>query len=198
MRNFLIYTLIADPRRLKEFTDSKKEMTAVGVNAVTGIFLVLAAALTMSSLFTTGLVILASILFGPLVGFVISSSYPRIEWTVGRRLGGKAALDELYRIFAWSFLPVGFSLLFYSLVMLFIKEPGIAVSLLLAIPSIGLFLLAVRNYCSNSIAVQQFSIKRGTLGLVITVVLFIVLIAGCGSLLRLLYNYGVCENLKAF
>ncbi len=197
MSGLRLYTLLIDPRSLKEYADARTEITAIGVNAFTGIFLVLAAAVAMTPLFSNALVILVSILFGPLVGFLVSSIYPRIERIVGRRMGGTASLDELYRIFAWSFLSVGFALLLYSLLLKLIQRPGIAVSLLLSIPSLALMLLAIRSYWSNTIDAQKLTRTRASAVLVITLILFIILIAGCGAAISLLYKYGASENIKA-
>lgn len=197
MPKLRLYTLIADPRSLKEFADTKPEIAAVGVNAVTGSLLVLAAAVAMAPLFSNTLVVLLGILFGPLVGFLVSSTYPRIELAVGRRMGGKASLDELYRIFAWSFLLIGFASLFYSLLLKLVQNPGIIAGFLLSVPSLALVLLAARSYWSNMIAGHRLTRARGSAVLVITLILFIILIVGCGATVSLLYKYGASENIKA-
>lgn len=197
MTKFRLNTVLVNPQTLKDFSDARTEMTTIGINALTGIFTVLAAGLAMSSFFTNGLIILATFLFGPLVGFLISSTYPRIEWVVGRKFGGKASLNDTYRIFAWSFLLVGFALLFYSLIMQVIDKPSVAVGVLLSLPSAVLALLAIRSYSYNTIAAQKLTATRGGAGMVITAVLFVLLIAGCVSLIWLLYRYGASENIKA-
>jgi hypothetical protein len=165
-------------------------MTAVAVNAVNGIFVVTAVSMTMLSLFTGLLVALLGILFGPLVSFIVSSIYSRIEWTTGRRLGGNATLDDLYRVFAWSFLPFGLACLLYGFILFVLIKPESATLYVELIPPVVVLLWSIWNYCSNIIAVQQFTRIKGTASLVLTSFLFLVVIAGGAGVFLLLTNYG--------
>ena len=106
MKSIPLLSFIYSPRNLHDFSKSQDEMVAVTINAITGVLIVLAAA-TLSQMFTVTMALLLGILFGPLVGFALSSIYSRIEWFVGTKMGGKASRSDLYRIFAWSFLPLG-------------------------------------------------------------------------------------------
>jgi len=98
--------MISRPSVVREVAFARAESVAVVVNAVAGLLFVAAISLPWLSLFTGLLVACLTILFGPFAGFTLSSLYSRVEWTVGRRLGGRASHDELYRLFAWSFLPL--------------------------------------------------------------------------------------------
>ncbi|MCM2359153.1 MAG: hypothetical protein NDI77_13470 [Geobacteraceae bacterium] len=197
MKNVPFASLIFRPRVVREVAAERAEIAAVFVNAVNGLFAVAAIFLPMLSLFTTSLVALLTILFGPLAGFTVSSLYSRVEWTVGRRLGGTASLDELYRLFAWSFLPAGCAALLYSLILLTLNEPSPATEFLAAIPSLFLLCCAFRNYCANVIVTHQFTRARGSASIVLTLALFLVLIAGGVGFLSLLFRYGTGESLKS-
>jgi hypothetical protein len=197
MSDYRLYAVLTDPRSLKAFADTRTEIEAIGVNAVTGMCLVWSAFLAMS-LFTNALVILAGVLFGPLFGFLVSSIYPRIELVVGRRMGGEASLDELYRLFAWSFFFVGLAALLYSLLTKFLEKPGLVSEILLAVPSVVLVVLAARGYWSNLISSQRVTRVRGSVGPAITLALFVILIVGCGAVISLVYSYGASVGIKAF
>lgn len=196
MKKLPLIPLIFRPQVVREVAAEGSEFTAVAVNAITGIFVVAGISLPMQSLFTKSLVALITILFGPLVGFIISSLYSRVEWTVGKRLGGEASLDEVYRLFAWSFLPAGFAAMLYGLVMCVLKEPSTTTEIAAAIPLLFILCCAVRNYGSNIITAQQFTKTRGTLSIIITLVMFLILFAGCGAFLSLLFTYGMGDCTK--
>lgn len=196
MKKIPYIALIFRPHVVREVATEGSETTAVVVNAITGIFVVAGISLPMQSLFTTFLVALLTILFGPLVGFIMSSLYSRVEWTVGKRLGGKAPLDEVYRLFAWSFLPAGFAVMLYGLVMYMFKEPSTTTEIAAAIPLLFIFCCAVRNYGSNIITAQQFTKTRGTLSIIITFAMLLILFAGCGAFLSLLVTYGMGDCTK--
>lgn len=132
-----------------------------------------------------------------LLGFVVTSTYPRIEHAVGRRMGGSASHDELYRIFAGPFLVVGSASLLYGVLTKFIEKPGVVSDILLAIPSAVLIIFAARNYWSNLIASQSVTRARGSALMAITILLFIILILGCGAAISLAYRYGASEGIKA-
>lgn len=143
----------------------------------------------MLPLFTGLLVALLGILFGPFVSFMISSIYSRIEWTVGRRLGGSAALEDLYRIFAWSFLPLGFTCLLYGFILFLLIEPKCPTILVELTPPIVVLLWCTWSYCLNIVAVQRFTRIKGAISLVLTFFLFLVIIAGGIGFFFLLTNY---------
>jgi len=188
-------SIICRPQVVRETALNQAESAVVAVNAVAGLFVVAAISLPWLSLFTGSLVALLTILFGPLAGFTVSSLYSRVEWTVGKRLGGKASHDELYRIFAWPFLLTGSAALLCALILISIENPSAKAGL--SIPSLILFFCAIRNYCSNIIAIQQFTLTRGGINIVVTLALFLVLIAGCGGFLSLLSEYGMQDGLKS-
>jgi hypothetical protein len=206
MRTIPSFLMILSPRMMCEFAMKRSQMTAVAVNAVNGAFFMTAVSMRMLGLFTGLLVALLGILFGPLVSFTVSSIYSRIEWTVGRRLGGNAALDDLYRIFAWSFLPFGLACLIYGFILFVFIKPqsptiyGFIMDVLIRfqssttfaelIPPLVVALWCIWSYCSNIIAVQHFSRIKGAISLVLTFFLFLVIIAGGVGFFSLLIKYG--------
>jgi len=183
--------MISRPSVVREVAFARAESVAVVVNAVAGLLFVAAISLPWLSLFTGLLVACLTILFGPLAGFTLSSLYSRVEWTVGRRLGGRASHDELYRLFAWSFLPLGLAALLFALILVSLEKPSPAIRLVAAIPSLAIIVCAVRNYCTNIMAIQQFSRIRGSMSILVTLLLFLVLINGCGAVLYLFSEYGM-------
>ncbi len=76
------------------------------MNACSGVFLFLALFWPLFQYCTPALVTALVILFGPLLGFAITSSYPRIEFLVAKLLRGKSPLETYFRLFSWSFLPM--------------------------------------------------------------------------------------------
>jgi hypothetical protein len=183
---------------MKDIAEGRTEITSIILNALTGMLLVLAAALTTAGLFSPGLILAGTILFGPLLGFAVSSTYARIEWTVGRRMGGDASHELLYRIFACSFLPAGIAAVLYIVTLFFIKDPGLVAYTVAGLLPIALIILSARAYCAGIIAAQRFNGLRGIACLVTTCLLFGVLIFGWGVLLILLYKYTLNESLRIF
>jgi len=147
------------------------------------------------SMFTAGFVVTVTLIFGSLLGFIVSSLYPRVEATVGRRLGGRASLDELYRLFAWSFLPAGLGLLLVALFSL-LDRTSTVVRWIISFPVLILFCCGIRNYGSNVISAQRFTLARGLTGMVITFILFVVLITAVIGLVAILFRCGAGENLS--
>jgi hypothetical protein len=186
MKSITVGALLFRPQAVRQAAAGQPETAAILMNAVSGLFVIASATLPMLSFFTAPLVALLIVIFGPFAGFVVSSLYPRVEWTVGRRLGGKASLGELYRLFAWSFLPAGFAALLYGLVVCAFKEPSTLTVIVVSIPSLVIFCLAVRNYISNVIASQQFTRKRGAVSVVLSFLLFLILMGGGVGFLFLL------------
>jgi hypothetical protein len=182
--------MILSPRMMRQFAMERSQMTAVAVNAVNGIFIVTAVSMTMLGLFTGLLVALLGILFGPLVSFTVSSIYSRIEWAVGRRLGGSATLDDPYRIFAWSLLPFGVACLLYGCILFVFIKPESTTVYVELIPPVVVLLWSMWSYCSNIIAAQQFTRIKGIVSLILTFFLFLVVIAGGVGFFLLLTNYG--------
>lgn len=189
-------SLLFRPRVVREVAAERTELAAVFVNGVNGVAAVTALTMTVQSFFTVSLIALIGLLFGPLAGLVVSSLYSRIEWTVGARLGGKASRDEIYRIFAWSFVPVGFALLLYVLILLPFNKTTTLTSLVASIPSLIIVGFAVRSYCSNIIAAQKFTWARGITNTILTFILFLLVCTGGIVSLSLLYQYGSGENLR--
>jgi len=190
-------SLLYRPATGRELAVERSEISAVIINALNGILVVAAISFQMLSMYTASLVILMTILFGPLIGFIISSLYTRVEMTVGRRLGGKATLDELYRLFAWSFLPAGLAVLLLGMIMLAFEKPSTTTEFLAAIPSLVIICAAIRNYCSNIIAAQRFTVLRGMVSLVVTPLLFLTLIVAGAGLITILFRCGAGESLMS-
>jgi len=192
--------LIFGPRSVHEIAWTRTRIPAVIVNAASGMLLTAVTAMFLRSFLTLTLAVLLAILFGPLIGFLCSSVYSRLEWFVGTRLGGKASLEDLYRIFAWAFLPLTLALLLYSILCMFadtLKAPSETVTVIAAsIPSLVIGYCSLRNYCSNVIAAQQFTRIRGAASIVLTFVLFLTVTYVAGGFLWLLFEYGMSEGLK--
>lgn len=198
MKKIPFVTMIFSPLTVREVAFERPESAAVVVNAITGLLIVGAISLQWLPLFTGSLVALLTILFGPLAGFTVSSLYSRLEWTVGKRLGGKAPHDQLYRLFSWSFLLIGSAALLYSLILITLEKPATATELVATTPSLVIFCCAIRNYYANVIAIQQFSRLRAGIGIVVTLGLFLILIIGSGGYLYLFSEYGTQDCQKSF
>jgi hypothetical protein len=190
-------TMLFQPAAVREQAAGRTAITAVGINAVYGIVFFSALAPLMLSMFTFGFVITVTLLFGPLVGFIVSSLYPRMEMIVSRRLGGRATLDELYRLFAWSFLPAGLGFLIFALLFLGVERTSTVVQWILSFPLLVLFGCGIRNYCINVIAAQRFTLARGLTGMMITFILFIVLITAGVGFVAFILRIGAGESLSA-
>jgi hypothetical protein len=137
-----------------------------------------------------------TLLFGPLLGFIVSSLYPRVEMIVGRRLGGRATLDELYRLFAWSFLSAGLALLLVALLFSLVDRLSNVGQWILSLPLVVLFCFGIRNYCANVIAAQRFTLARGLTGMVITFILFVVLVTAGIGLVAIFFRLVAGESLS--
>ncbi|MEW6350048.1 MAG: hypothetical protein AB1646_13360 [Thermodesulfobacteriota bacterium] len=193
MKSIPLVSLVCRPRLLRETASERTEIAALMVNCVNGLLAVASIALSIPVPFTPSLVAILAILFGPLVGLTVSSVYARIETAVGGRLGGKASFDNLYRLFAWSFLPLGLAALLSSVILKF-NRLGFA-----AIPLAVMILLvfaccSLRNYCSNVLIAHEFSRARGAVSLALTFVMFIALITVTMGLVLLFFTYGVNDD----
>lgn len=195
MNRLPFVSMMFRPLAVREVALGREKSAAVFANAVSGLFFVTAIFLSWLPLFTGQLVASLAILFGPLAGFITSSLYSRVEWEVSHWLGGKASRDELYRLFAWSFLSMGFAALLYALILIVLEEPSTVIQLLVAIPSLVIFFCSIRSYCANIIAVQQFSRIRGGINLFVSFVLFLLLVAGGGGILYLYLQYGLQDGM---
>lgn len=190
-------SLSYSPNAVREMAGKKAKFAAVVINAVNGMFAAAAVCLPMLSFCTVPLVALLIMIFGPFAGFVASSLYSRVEWTVGRRLGGKSSRDGLYNLFAWSFFPPGIGLMLYGLIMSRMEKPSTTTELVAAVPFLVLFCFAVRNYCSNIIACHQFTRTRGIVSVVMSFVLFVVLIVAGMGFLAILFKYAEGQSLNS-
>ena len=197
MKSEPYFTMLYQPAAVRERAAERSGMTAVGINAVYGMLVVAAITPSMLSMFTIGFVVTVTLLFGPLLGFIVSSLYPRVEMTVGRRLGGTATLDKLYRLFAWSFLPAGLALVLLALLFSSLDRISTVVQWSLCIPVLVLLCCGIRNYCSNIITAQSFTLVRGITGLVLTFIFFLVLIAAGVGFITILFRCGAGESLSA-
>ncbi len=103
---FLKPDLLFRPAKMRHLAIEHSLLLTGAINACSGVFLFLALFWPLFQYCTPALTLALIILFGPLLGFSITSSYPRIEFLVARLLRGKVALEADFRLFSWSFLPV--------------------------------------------------------------------------------------------
>jgi hypothetical protein len=188
--------LLFRPSVVRQTALEHSEMVALLINMANGIIVLLAAGVPLVGMFTFSVVVLSSILFGPSIGIIVSSIYSRTEWMVGRKLGGKAPRQDIYRIYAWSFLPFGFSVLLYSMLLLPFKNPSTAIYLSAMVPSLIIIGFAIRNYSANITIKQQFTRARGLANLALTFVLFLLIVAIVLALFLILYKYNSGDDLK--
>ena len=177
-------------------------VAAGGVNALSGVCLLAAVLAPAYHMFTPGLLILLLVLFGPLLGFILTSLFSRCAWTVGRRLGGGATLEASYRLCAWTFLPLPLAALLGSLVPLLVTEPDWLAMVLFFMPPVMVGPVALRNYVLNLVSVQGFTRKRSIACFILSLMTFLILIAGFLSMFWLLSVYlpdsQHLENLKFY
>lgn len=197
MKSGLYFSLLYRPGTGRELAAERSELSAVVINGVYGILVLAAISPQMLQMFTPSLVAILTIFFGPLIGFIVSSLYTRVEMTVGRRLGGTASHDELYRIYAWSFVPAGLAVILYTITVSMLVNTFIVPGLLVSIPAFVLFICGIRNYCSNIIAVQQFTWIRGCVSMLLSCVLFLVLVAGGLGFITFIFRCGAGESLMS-
>lgn len=190
-------SLLYRPEAGRELAAKKPVISAVINNAMFGILALASVSPQMLQMFTPSLVVIVILLFGPLAGFIVSSLYTRVEMTVGKRLGGMASLDELYRLFAWSFLPVGLVAAINSLIIYTLKKPSATTELVAAIPFLIILCCAIRNYCLNIIFVQHFTRVRGVVSIFLTFILFVVLVVGGLGFLSFLFSYEMGDCVKS-
>ncbi|MBU3946630.1 MAG: YIP1 family protein [Proteobacteria bacterium] len=178
---------IFSPRAMRELALNHSEFTAVVINAINGVLIVTSLFL-LTSFVSVPFVLLLGALFGPLMGIIITSIYPRIELWVGQKLGGKASFDDLYRIFAWSFLPAALARVIAELVVKLYLPTTITIDrmsiffiftplciLLIRLCFLIILCFAIRNYCSNVISAHQLSKIKGLISVLITFILFVII-----------------------
>lgn len=195
MKGISLVSLVYRPLSVREVALERTDFAAVMVNGVNGILAVASIAIAIAAPLTASVVAILAILFGPLVGLTVSSVYTRIETAVGGRLGGKASFDDLYRLFGWSFLPLGLAALISSLILGQSDRLESVTTALAGIICLVFACCSLRNYCTNVLIAHQFSRARGAVSLALTFVLFIGLITVGLGLLRLLFTYGANEDL---
>lgn len=190
-------SLLYRPDTARELAARQPELSAVVINAMYGILGLVAISSQLLEKFTSSLVLLTAILFGPLIGFIVSSLYTRVEMTVGRRLGGTATLAELYRSFAWSLIPAGLAVLLYTILSAVTDKTSAMRDIIVSIPVFVLIGCGIRNYCSNIIAAQRFSLARGLAEIILACILSLVLLAGGVGLVTFLFRCGTGESLSS-
>jgi hypothetical protein len=184
------------PSEIRRVAEERSGLVAMALNAFSGILILSALALQCLPLFTVPLVAAIGILFGPLAGLLLSRLYSGLEWTVGRRLKGTGSRDLLYGILTWSFLPLGFAALLESVILLSLRGYTSATLIAASLPSLFIVFLCVRNYFSNVIAVHHVTRKRGAVGILVTLLLFLLVIIGAACLMALAVKYGTGDYLK--
>ncbi len=203
MQSKSLFNRVFDPRFFLDATWARTGSATVIVNAVSGMALMaVPAVLTLLvSISTPALSLVLIVLFGPLIGFLCSSIYPRVELFAGRRLGGKASLDDLYRIFTWTFLPLTLAIALFTATGFFVawlEATSEAVTLIIAsIPFVVICYWSLRRYCLNVIAAQQVSRARGAAGIAFTLALALLMILTAGGFFGLFFEYGMTDDLKA-
>jgi hypothetical protein len=70
-----------------------------------------------------------------------------------------------------------------------LRKPGTATTVMVSIPSLIVICIAIRNYCSNVIAAQQFTRTIGVTSVILAFVLFLVVIGGGVGILSILSEY---------
>jgi len=162
------------PRASRELALNQTMLTAIAVNAISGALMATIYLLPLLNILSLQLMLLLAVLFGPFTSLIISSVYPGIELWTGQKMGGKASFVDLYRIFAWSFLPVGLaSITTWLMVSLAFAKSENTPHLIIYAPLLIIFCFASRIYCSNVIASQRLSKTKGAVSMLITFVIFV-------------------------
>jgi hypothetical protein len=172
MRKYILAMI--SPRVSCELALNQTMLTAVAVNAINGALMATIYLLPLLNILSLQLMLLTAVLFGPFVSLIISSVYSGIEFWTGQKMGGKASFADLYRIFAWSFLPVGFAgittWLIFSLA--FVNSRN-TIPLIIYAPFLIIFCFAIIIYCSNVMAIQRFSKTKAAVSMLISFIIFI-------------------------
>jgi hypothetical protein len=164
----------ASHHALREFALRQPAFATLAANVLTGIFILPIATLPLLDTVSIPLLLLLAVLFGPFAGVMVSCLYPWVEYWVGRKLGSKASFDTLYRIFSWSFFPVGLVSIVSWPAIIFLQNRLGDISLPVAlIPLLVVLCFSVLSYCFNVIALHQLSKTKGVVSILITFIFFI-------------------------
>jgi hypothetical protein len=164
----------ASPRALREFALNQSAFFALAVNVLTGILTMPIATLPLLDTVSIPLLLLLAVLFGPFPSLLISTVYPLIEYWVGRKLGSKTSFEDLFRIFAWSFFPVGLVSMLSWLAIIFMQDTlGDIPRLATLTPLLFALFFSVLFYCFNVFSIHQISKTKGVVSMLTTFILFI-------------------------
>jgi hypothetical protein len=154
----------------------------------------IAIALSVPVPLTPSLIAASAILFGPLFGLAVSSVHTRIQTAVARRLGGVASFGDIYKLLAWSVLPLGLGALISSLLLRQFHWLGWPAAAAAGITLLLFLFCSMRTYWVNVLAAQELSRARCAASLAITFTLFTGLIAVCMAFILLVFGYGVNKD----
>jgi hypothetical protein len=164
----------ASPRALREFALNQSIYFALAVNMLTGILTLPIVTLPLLDTLSIPLLLLLAVLFGPFPSLLVSTVYPLIEYWVGRKLGSKTSFDDLFRIFAWSFFPVGLVSMLSWLAIIFMQDTlGDFSRLATLTPLLLALFFSVLFYCFNVFSSHQLSKTKSVVSMLTTFILFI-------------------------
>jgi hypothetical protein len=192
----LFGTTLFWPQTILDAADNRSELSALVVNALSGMFLVASFFLPWLSLIKISLLIVLSLLFGPLVGFVFSSTYARSEWLVGRKLGGAADYSRIYCLFAWSFLSVGLAVFLSASITMILDKLDRGPAALALAPLLIVLGFVARSYSLNLAQIQQLPLKRTVASMLMSFLLFVFMLTAGLFILAMLINMGMGEDMK--
>lgn len=163
----------AIPKGIRRFALNRSAFTTLAISILTGICILPVATLPLLDMVSIPLLLLLAVLFGPFAGVSVSLLYPLVEYWVGRKLGSQASFDVLYRLFAWSFFPLGLAGILTWSVILFLHNGLGAASLPVAlIPLLIVLCFTVFWYGLNVLALHQLPKTRGVASMFITLIIF--------------------------
>ena len=178
--------ILASQQSIAGCTNENSELSALICNAVSGMLIVAASKIYFLSLMSPLLYMAEIILFGPLVGFIISSLFARSEWLIFRRHRPDYSL--FYRLSAWSSLPVAFSILAATTISLLLETYPLAAYVcgLLVLVLTALSLHAHYSYLSNLPELGRSKIPiRLALSIILCLFFMAALIAGLGFIISI-------------
>ncbi len=196
MKSFV--TALFRPQTTYDLVENGSDQSALVVNALSGMFLVASFFLPWLSLMKISLLLVLSLLFGPLVGFFVSSTYARSEWLVGRKLGGSADYSRIYRLFAWSFLSVGLAVFLSTTIVMLLDKLNRGPAALALAPLLIILGFTARSYSLNLVQIQQLPRKRTVISMMLSFLLFALLLAAGLFFLAMLINMGMGGDMKLF
>jgi hypothetical protein len=182
------YLLAAtSPHALREFALDRSAFSTLAVNLLSGILILPIATLPLLDTVSIPLLLLIAVLFGPFIGVSVSFLYPRLEYWAGRRLGGNASFDKLYRIFAWSFMPVGpMSIASWLAIVFWQNRLGNLFLPVALAPLLIVLGFSVFSYCFNVIILHRLTKIKGAVSMFIALIFFIFIPAAIIVLLVLI------------